>query len=411
MENTTFNGTDDQYKTYQVHSIKNALDAGTINQEEANMIREFITEIGIQNNLSETRKMKLNGNLCLSMKYLTPDLKDATLADVYQAFDGIKNGKTRNNTTYTRNTICDLQRVFKRFLKWTIENGYTHLDPKKIEKIKITRGLSVTKTEADILTEEEVTKLINTPKSITYRALLGVLYEGGFRIKEIACLKWDDVRFLSWGCRIRTNGKTGLERTVPILTYSEYLARYKSVHHDPSPDSLVFLNEHGKPLKYQSFCKVLSKFCKEAGITKPVTAHTLRHSRITHCLRRGMQETICKKTFWGNQTTNMIQVYGHLTPDDSERAFAKIAGIDIPDDGDMEHAADPIQCPRCHTINPPGARFCARCGLSLTGESTKDYDTALSYLDDAFKTLSESERFELIAVLSKLGTQREPNKM
>ena len=405
MENITFNGTNEQYRLYQAHSIKNALDAGSINQDEANLIREFITEIGIQNNLSETRKMKLTGNLCLSMKYLEPDLKDATMADIYQAFESIKNGKTRTNTTYTMNTISDLQRILKRFLRWSIENKYIGLDIQKIEKIKISRTLTITKTEEDILTEEEVTKLINTPRSIRYRALLGVLYEGGFRIKEIACMKWDDVRFLNWGCRIRTNGKTGKERVVPILTYAETLAKYKSEHPNPRPDSLVFLNEHGKPLKYQSFCKVLSKFCREAGITKPITPHTFRHSRITHCLRRGMQETICKKTFWGNQTTNMIQVYGHLTPDDSEKAFARIAGIDIPDDDNKDHAADPIQCMRCHTINPPGARFCSKCGMSLTGDSMKEYDTALAYLEDAFKTLSESQRVEVISALVKLGKQ------
>ena len=405
MENTIFNGTNDQYKLYQAHSIKNALDAENINKDEANLIKEFITEIGIQNNLSDIRKMKLTGNLCQSLKYLEPSLTDATIGDIYQAFEGIKSGKTKNDTPYTQNTISDLQRILKRFLKWSVENGYVKLDLRKIERIKVTRGLSVTKTEADILTEEEVTKLINTPKSIRYRALLGVLYEGGFRIKEIACLKWDDVRFLNWGCRIRTNGKTGKERVVPILTYGEYLAKYKSEHPDPNPDSLVFLNEHNKPLKYQSFCKVLSKFCKEAGIDKPITPHTLRHSRITHCLRRGMQETICKKTFWGNQTTNMIQVYGHLTPDDSEKAFARIAGIDIPDDDNKDHAADPIQCMRCHTINPPGARFCSKCGMSLTGDSMKEYDTALAYLEDAFKTLSESQRVEVISALVKLGKQ------
>ena len=411
MENLAFHSSLEQFLIYRERSIRKAIDAGHINKDEAKLITEFFTEIGVQNNLSEYRKMNLTSNLCTAFRYLGPSLFDATIADIYAAFEAIRNGKTiptktRKEKPYTQNTICGIQSIFKRFLLWTIENEYTKLDRKKISKMRAAKAQTITKTEEDILTEEEVTRLINTPRTIRYRALLGVLYEGGFRIQEIACLKWEDVLFLNWGCRIRTNGKTGKERVVPILTYAETLAKYKSECRDPSPDNLVFLNEHGKPLKYASIVKNLRIYSKEAGIVRPITPHTFRHSRITHCLRRGMSEILCKKTFWGNAATSMIQTYEHLTPDDSEKALAKIAGIDIPDEEERDHSVEPIQCMRCHTINPPLSRFCSRCGMSLTGDSTKDYDTAISYLEDAFKTLSDSERIEVITALSKLGNRK-----
>lgn len=248
--------------------------------------------------------------------------------------------------------------------------------------MKVPAYVSKTKTEDAILTEEEVLTLINTPHSLRYRALLGVLYEGegGFRIHEVAAMRWDDVIFNDWGCRIRTDGKTEKERTVPIIAYRELLAQWRTEHPDPRPDNLVFLNYHNKPLKYQSVAKSITEFAREAGIEKHVTPHILRHSRITHVLRKGMQETLCKKTFWGNENSDMLKVYSHLTAEDTEAAFARMAGVNIPEEEDQSAALDPVQCPQCHTINPPGSQHCCRCGIGLTAEARDSFQGILAEL-------------------------------
>jgi len=53
--------------------------------------------------------------------------------------------------------------------------------------------------------------------------------------------------------------------------------------------------------------KVIKAAAKEAGITKNVTPHLFRHSRISHLLSEGMGETITKQICWGNQSTNMLK--------------------------------------------------------------------------------------------------------
>ncbi len=260
---------------------------------------------------------------------------------------------------------------------WLIENGHVRIDFEKVKKIRVPAYTPKVKSEDDILTEEEVKRIIETPRSLRYRALLGILYEGGFRIQEMAYLRWRDVIFFEWGCRIRTDGKTEKERNVPIIAYRELLAQWRTEHPDPSPDNFVFVNYHNRPLKYQSIEKAIQGFCAEAGIQKHITPHIFRHSRVTHVLRAGMQETIAKKTFWGNINTDMVATYAHLTSDDAQDEFARLAGIEIPEREKAVSELQPVQCPTCHKVMPPGFRFCARCGLTLTAEAAESLNTVI----------------------------------
>lgn len=64
------------------------------------------------------------------------------------------------------------------------------------------------------LSTDEIRRLIEAPNSARYRAMIAVLYDGGLRIHEVGILRWRDVVFSDWGCRIKTSGKTGRARTV-----------------------------------------------------------------------------------------------------------------------------------------------------------------------------------------------------
>lgn len=377
-----FHAAPNQYKTYEIRAIENAIADGRITKTEAGYIREFLSETNSENNLSAQRKFKLASNLCTASQYM-PAIDEMTIGDLYEALDKIKAGTSaRSGKPYTRNTQSDLLRIVKRFMLWKVENGYSDLDVKKVQKIKIPAYSTKTKSEEDILTEEEVLKIISSIKSIRYRALVSVLFEGGFRIQECADMKWQDVRFTHWGARIRTDGKTEKERAVPIIMYSDTLAKWQSEHPDPSPENYVFLNLHDKPLKYQNTLKTIKQFAEEAGIERKITPHIFRHTRVTMCLRSGMQETLLKKTFWGNETTDMLKIYAHLTPGDADNAFAKMAGVELPDDAQEESILKPVQCEQCHYVNSPGARFCSRCGKGLTDEARSTVDGIEAELRD-----------------------------
>lgn len=403
MREGCFHSSDKQYKEYEKRSIDKAIYNETISKGDANKIREFLAEISSQNNISAQRKFKLATNLTNVFQHL-PDAGEITIADVYQAVEDIKNATNpKTGKQYTRNTQSDLLRVLKRFCLWLCENGYSDMNIAKLKKIKVPAYISKTKSDDSILTEEEVLAVIQAPKSLRYRAMLGILYEGGFRIQEIAYMKWHDVRFTQWGARIRTDGKTEKERNVPIIMYRELLAQWQTEHPNPAPENYVFLNYHNKPLKYQSVLKNIREFCKAAEIERKITPHIFRHSRITHCLRRGMQETLCKKTFWGNESTDMLKVYSHLTPDDAEAAFAKMAGVEIADQEETTGGSmEPVQCRECTHINPPGTHFCGRCGSKLTAEATKYSNETVRLVEILVNRMPESERLQFYSEISNL---------
>jgi len=168
------------------------------------------------------------------------------------------------------------------------------------------------------------------------------------------------------------------------MIYYQLFIRWKSEHPNPEPEEYVFLNTYNQPLKYQSVLKNIRIFGKQAGITKNLTPHIFRHTRITNVLRDGLPETLVKETFWGNTTTDMIKVYSHLTKEDSRDAFARIAGVEIKKN-DSESILKPIVCTKCHTTMPPKSRFCATCGLPLTREAIIDVEQAKSVLDKKMK--------------------------
>ena len=330
MKNERFHVEPGSYQTYEDRSIEKGLASNRITEKDAELIRSFAYETGIANNLSPQRRFKLVTNLMTACHYL-PNIDKMNLATVYAGISSMQNGVRTTGKKYTINTLADLVRFSKRYLIWLVQNGYVNLPLEKLQKIKPPAYDLHTKSDEDILTENEVKQLIDAAKSVRYKALLGVMYEGGLRSAEIGSLQWKDVLFTSWGARIKTNVKTGKMRSIPIIAYHQYLASWKSQYPGvPEGDNFVFVNMHKRPLQYRGLAKALEKFRVAAKIEKPITLHTLRHSRITHALRGGMQETLAKRVFWGNEDTNMITCYSHLVDDDADRAFAKLAGLTSP---------------------------------------------------------------------------------
>ena len=313
----------------------------------------------------------------------------------------MRHAKKDDDTPYKANTIADYTKFTKRFFTWLANRGVVDIAPEVVADIGTPRYDMKTKSDGDILTADEITAIIEQAKTAKYKALIGVLYEGGFRISEVASLRWKDIVFVEWGAKIRTDGKTGKLRNIPIISYCSYLAAWRAAYPgDPTGDNFVFLTTGGKPIQYRGVAKAVSNFVKAAGITKHVTLHSFRHSRITHALRGGMQETLAKKAFWGNQSTQMIECYSHLVDEDVDNAFAELAGVDLGHAHENE-APEPIQCSTCHFTNPPGARFCARCGITLTPSAIGDLEAAQRFVDLNFPNLPDHEKLEVLALLSK----------
>ncbi len=130
--------------------------------------------------------------------------------------------------------------------------------------LKILRGKEKEDKKPEILTEREITKMIEAAANERDQALLAVTYEGGFRIGELAGLTWGNIFWTDYGAKVRVYGKTG-ERVVPLVASSGYLRKWLFVpYYDANndridPEALVFCSLNGKPMSYQALFRIFKR--------------------------------------------------------------------------------------------------------------------------------------------------------
>lgn len=167
----------------------------------------------------------------------------------------------------------------------------------------------------NVLTLEEVDKLLaapdtGTPKGLRDRALLEVLYATGLRVSELIGLRLDgldtQIGF------VRCMGKGSKERIVPLGESAvSAVTAYLQARRVRKPTNFVFLNHRGEKLSRMGFWKILRAYGIQAGITKKLTPHVLRHSFATHLLERGA-DLRAVQTMLGHTNISTTEIYTHV---------------------------------------------------------------------------------------------------
>jgi len=160
----------------------------------------------------------------------------------------------------------------------------TTLDrPEEVAKIPWPK---VPRTLPDILSGEEVDCLLHSVHSVKHRAILMSAYGAGLRISEACCLKRSDIDSKRMLLHIRhaKNSKdryvTLSERLLPFLRYYWKVTR-------PPGEYLFPGRNPGGHISDDAVRWALRKAVAEAGLTKRITPHSLRHGFATHLLELG----------------------------------------------------------------------------------------------------------------------------
>ena len=225
----------------------------------------------------------------------------------------------------------------------------------------------------EILSEDEIKKMIDSCENVRDKAIIAVLYESGARIGEFLNLKIRDVTFDEYGAVIKVSGKTG-DRRIRIVSSIPYLVRYLDIHpRKDDPDAPLWVKVwypgKGEPVDYDTIAKQLKKIAKRAGIKKRVHPHLFRHSRATHLANYLTEAQMCEFFGWV-QGSDMPRIYIHLSGRDVDEAILRMYGLLRKEDTKPKMGAK--FCPRCNAVNEEEARFCMRCGLPLTEDAQID---------------------------------------
>ena len=139
----------------------------------------------------------------------------------------------------------------------------------------------------DILSGDEVKRIIKATRNIKHRTLLMIIYSAGLRVSEAVNLRIQDIDSDRMTLHIRC-GKGGKDRYVilsPVVHQS--LRQYWKVYQFKD---YVFPSQkkHSKPLSTSSASQVFKSAKAAAGITKEGGIHSFRHAFATHLLESGV---------------------------------------------------------------------------------------------------------------------------
>ena len=88
------------------------------------------------------------------------------------------------------------------------------------------------------------------------------------------------------------------------------------------------------------------------------------------------QESIIKQSMWNNIDTTMFKTYVKLSEKDIDSEFLLKSGIKTEEEV-RKDTLKPNPCHNCHTVNPPTANFCLKCGQPITSAAKEKLaDTA-----------------------------------
>jgi len=156
--------------------------------------------------------------------------------------------------------------------------------PEKVDQIPWPKG---SKKLPEVLTPQEVLRVLDQVRSMKHRAIITTAYAAGMRISEVCALHArgdiDSERML---IHIRA-GKGGKDRWAMLSERLLALLREYWEQTRPTGPFLFPGQDPDRPISRSSVGEVFRKAVRAAGISRPVTFHTLRHSFATHLLESG----------------------------------------------------------------------------------------------------------------------------
>ncbi|MGQ9820137.1 MAG: site-specific tyrosine recombinase/integron integrase [Candidatus Kapaibacteriales bacterium] len=198
--------------------------------------------------------------------------------------------------SYVKNSIMAIRLFSELVLGKRIKNDY-------LRQIKREKKLP------EVLSVDEVKKVIESLDNIKHRAIISLIYSCGLRISECINLKIADIDSSRMLIRIN-QGKGKKDRYVQLSTKLlellwEYYKLYKPTEH-------LFEGQFKDEYSPRSIQKILKNALQKCNIHKKITVHSLRHSFATHLVEQGTDIRIIKEIL-GHKDIRTTQIYTHIS--------------------------------------------------------------------------------------------------
>jgi len=208
------------------------------------------------------------------------------------------------------------------WFRFLLYKDYIDQDPSELlEGPKKSRHLPT------VLTLDEVNRMmaaidLSSNEGHRNRAMMELLYGSGLRVSELVNLRLS--RIYTDEHYMLIEGKGSKQRLVPLSPVSEEWFGYWMQERGawpvkPEARDYAFVNRYGRPMTRAMVFTIVRKLCAQAGITKTVSPHTLRHSFATHLLHNGADLRIIQQLL-GHEDLATTEIYTHLDVADLRKA-------------------------------------------------------------------------------------------
>jgi integrase/recombinase XerD len=273
-------------------------------------IDPFIDALWLEEGLSKNTLAAYRRDLSLFGEWLAAQgrsLQSASETDINGYF-AARHSDSKATTANRRLT------VLRRYFRWALRERLVDADPTlKLQAAR--QPLRVPKT----MTESQVESLlaapqVDTPLGLRDRAMLEVIYASGLRVSELVGLKTFHLGMNE--SVLRVMGKGNKERLVPFGQEArDWIVRYlaearpKILGSQQTED--FFVTARGEGMTRAMFWVIVKKYAKAAGITSPLSPHTLRHAFATHLLNHGA-DLRAVQMLLGHSDISTTTIYTHV---------------------------------------------------------------------------------------------------
>ncbi|WP_394698074.1 tyrosine-type recombinase/integrase [uncultured Methanolobus sp.] len=348
----------------KIANAENLILNSPYSEKNKELIFEFVNVLYAEG-ISNARVLKYLSSLHNLSKWFNKPFPEITKTDVYKLVGELERS---DRSVWTKR---DYRVVLKRFFRW-MNNGK---DPEITAWISTNVKQKDRKMPEELLTEEEVKRMLEVAEHPRDAAIVAVWYDSGGRVSENGTRSIKHIGFDQYGSYEIVKGKTGMRR-VRLVMSTPYIAAWLSIHpmkNDPEAPLWVNIGRqsHGKAMKYDAIRMVLKRLAKKAGIKKRVYPHLFRHTRATELANHLTQAQMESHLGWIHGS-DMPGTYIHLSGQQVDDAILSIYGL--VKDEDKKPLLTSVNCPRCKTMNGPTSDFCSSCGMALNASAATNVD-------------------------------------
>ena len=209
---------------------------------------------------------------------------------------------------------CRILSGVRSFYRFLLLDGYIENDPSELLE-----SPTVGDHLPEVLSTAEVDRLeaaidLSKWEGHRNRAIIEVLFSCGLRVSELVTLQLSQL-YLDEGY-VRVIGKGDKERLVPISSkaINELMLWFDDRCHMDirrGEEDYVFLNRRGAHLTRTMILIMIKRLAVDAGITKTVSPHTLRHSFATALLEGGA-DLRAIQAMLGHESISTPEIYTHI---------------------------------------------------------------------------------------------------